>query len=101
MFPSVGMRVGFVEAVMGAVQQEISRQPETQCWSSWRMVGKQLATAWTESPMRGGPVLGIKPPTSQLPFSAWCQSEEPRGPCGQRAGCTSCLCWKGLQTGSL
>lgn len=35
---------------------------------------------------------------NQPPFSAWCQSEEPRGPCEQRAGYASCLCWKGLQT---
>lgn len=27
MFPSVGMRVGFEEAVMGAVRQETSRRP--------------------------------------------------------------------------
>lgn len=42
-------------------------------------------------------MLGVRPPTSQPPFSAWCQSEEPRGPYGQGAGCTSCLCWEGLQ----
>lgn len=71
MFPSVGMKVGFEEAVMGAVRQETSRQPEPQCWSSWRVVRKQLATAWTESPLI----------QNQPPFSAWCQSEEPRGPC--------------------
>lgn len=65
------------------------------------MIHKQLATAWTESPRRDGPVLGIKPPTSQPPFSAWCWSEEPRGPYEQRAGWTSCLCWKGLDLESV
>lgn len=35
---------------------------------------------------------------NQPPFSAWRQSEEPRGPCEQRAGYASCLCRKGLQT---
>lgn len=61
MFPSVGMGVGFAEAAMGAVRQETSRRPEPQCWSSWRVVRKQLATAWTESPRREGPVLDTKP----------------------------------------
>lgn len=79
MFPSVGMRVGFAEAVMGAVRQETSRQPEPQCWSSWRVVRKQLATAWTESPRREEKALSLI--QNQPPFSAGCQSEEPRGPC--------------------
>lgn len=60
-FASVGMRVGFAEAVMGAVRQETLKRPEPQCWSSWRVVRKQLATAWTESPRREGPVLDTKP----------------------------------------
>lgn len=98
MFPSVGMRVGFAEAVMGAVRQETSRHPETRCWTSWRVLHKQLATAWTEGPRREGPVLDIKPATRQPPFSASCQSGEPRGLCERGAGCASCLCRKELQT---
>lgn len=44
-------------------------------------------------------LLSNHPPASHL--SAWCWSEEPIGPCEQRAGQTSYLCWKGLDLESV
>lgn len=77
MFLSVRMRVDFIEAVMGAVQQETSRQPETQCWSSRRVVGKQLAIAWTE-PQERQPCRWYQ--TTHQPAAS---QKRPEGPVGR------------------
>lgn len=53
----------FCRSCHGGCVQETSRQPELHCWSSWRVVRKQLATARAESPRREGPVLDTKPAT--------------------------------------